>query len=246
VRLARGDRAGARAAALTARDLEPDTVGPHQSLGDIALDGRKLADAEQHYRAALAIDPENIEVLNNLGVALQGQRRHDEAREVFERAVRLDPRADLTRKNLAASSRDYVNGILVFVAAYLAFQAARTATTGDHPALAIPLAAVALVVFAVAARQRSRRRSTLSPGVQRLLDDQPWHEKMQAPRWRPLAWFIPAPVWLGIGLLVLLGFGLSAAHGNAGGWDLGEYVVLAGALALTGGTGYYTVRRLRR
>jgi tetratricopeptide (TPR) repeat protein len=246
VRLARGDRAGAREAALTARDLDPDTVGPHQSLGDIALDGRKFAAAEQHYRAALAIDPEHIEVLNNLGVTLQAQKRDDEAREVLERAVRLDPRADLTRENLAANSRGYVNGVLVFLAAYLAYEAARTAMRGDHPALAIPIAAVALVVFAVAARQRRRRMATLSPGVQRLLEDQPWHERLQVRRWRPLAWFIPAPVWLVLGLLIVLGFGLSASQGGAADWDLSEYVVLAAALLLICGSGYFTWRRLRR
>ena len=46
--------------------------------------------------------------MNNLGVALQGQGRHKEAVAAFENAAKLNPRAELVRRNLFSQTRRYI------------------------------------------------------------------------------------------------------------------------------------------
>src|ERR1700755_3064422 len=55
------------------------------------LQGGRAADAEQAYRAALAIVPADPAVTHNLGVAIAAQGRHREAIGCFEAALRADP-----------------------------------------------------------------------------------------------------------------------------------------------------------
>jgi tetratricopeptide (TPR) repeat protein len=53
--------------------------------------GGQLAEAENAYRAALAIVPDDPAVTHNLGVAIAAQGRHREAIGCFEAALRADP-----------------------------------------------------------------------------------------------------------------------------------------------------------
>src|SRR5262249_59371945 len=53
--------------------------------------GGRLSDAENAYRAALAIVPADPAVTHNLGVAIAAQGRHREAIGCFEQALRADP-----------------------------------------------------------------------------------------------------------------------------------------------------------
>jgi tetratricopeptide (TPR) repeat protein len=55
------------------------------------FEGGRLAEAENAYRAALAIVPADPAVTHNLGVAIAAQRRHQEAIGCFEAAIRADP-----------------------------------------------------------------------------------------------------------------------------------------------------------
>ena len=43
--------------------------------------------AENFYRATLSLDPQNISALNNLGVLYMGKKRHEEAMELFIKAL---------------------------------------------------------------------------------------------------------------------------------------------------------------
>lgn len=43
--------------------------------------------AENFYRAALSLDPQNVSALNNLGVLYMGKKRHEEAMELFIKAL---------------------------------------------------------------------------------------------------------------------------------------------------------------
>ncbi|MGD0388358.1 MAG: tetratricopeptide repeat-containing glycosyltransferase family protein [Tepidisphaeraceae bacterium] len=52
---------------------------------------RKLAEAENIYRQILALAPNNVAVLNFLGICLGDADRLPEARDVFQRAVEIDP-----------------------------------------------------------------------------------------------------------------------------------------------------------
>jgi predicted Zn-dependent protease len=57
----------------------------------IHFQGGRLAEAENAYRAALAIVPADAAVTHNLGVAIAAQGRHQEAIGCFEEALRADP-----------------------------------------------------------------------------------------------------------------------------------------------------------
>lgn len=51
----------------------------------------ELPAAEQHFRAALALAPDRVSILGNLGAVLCAQGRHAEARPLVERALQIDP-----------------------------------------------------------------------------------------------------------------------------------------------------------
>ena len=70
----------------------------HHTRGD-------LATAENIYRQILAIDPNNVDGWNNLGVALQQSRRWREAEYAFRRALALHPNFANALGNLGESLR---------------------------------------------------------------------------------------------------------------------------------------------
>ncbi len=80
------------------RQLELATINPHDAdahyqLGLIYVQRRLPAEAEQRFRRALEIDPNEPEVLLHLGLLLRHQDgRHDEARPLLERAAELNPK----------------------------------------------------------------------------------------------------------------------------------------------------------
>lgn len=80
------------------RQLELATINPHDAdahyqLGLIYVQRRLPAEAEQRFRRALEIDPNEPEVLFQLGRLLRLQDgRHEEARPFLERAAELDPK----------------------------------------------------------------------------------------------------------------------------------------------------------
>ena len=57
--------------------------------------------AEEHYRSALAVDPNLAELHHNYGVLLTGQGRSAEATEAFRKAVALNPAHAEAQSNLA-------------------------------------------------------------------------------------------------------------------------------------------------
>ena len=85
--------------------LSPETVEGHALLADIAFARRRWREAEPLYRQALAIEPNNWALMNNFGVTLTHLGRKPEAMEIFEKAVRLDPRAGLPQQNLFRLAR---------------------------------------------------------------------------------------------------------------------------------------------
>lgn len=80
--------------------LAPERDIAHRAAGDVARQRHQWRAAEAHYRRALAIDPNDTAVLNNLAVTLQHTGRHDEAIELLYDAARLAPTAPLYTKNL--------------------------------------------------------------------------------------------------------------------------------------------------
>ena len=80
------------------RQLELATLNPrdadaHYQLGLIYAQRRLPGDAEDRFRRALAIDPEEPDTLFQLGRLLRGQEgRGAEARELLEKAAKIDPK----------------------------------------------------------------------------------------------------------------------------------------------------------
>ncbi|ALT77291.1 XrtA/PEP-CTERM system TPR-repeat protein PrsT [Paucibacter sp. KCTC 42545] len=69
----------------------PSDVAFIYYLGDLALTGKQYAQAEQHYRAVLKLQPENAAALNNVAWLLNLDKKPD-ALEYAERAVKLQPK----------------------------------------------------------------------------------------------------------------------------------------------------------
>ncbi len=63
----------------------------HYNLGNLYSRQDKLAEAAQHYEAALKAEPNYAEAHNNLGAVLLRQRRFDEAVAHYSAAARLKP-----------------------------------------------------------------------------------------------------------------------------------------------------------
>ncbi len=69
--------------------------------GAAARTARRFAEAEACYREALAIAPNDPEVISQLGLTLSLSERSGEGTPLLERAVQLDPRRAALRLNLA-------------------------------------------------------------------------------------------------------------------------------------------------
>ena len=75
------------------------------ALGN-ALAASDTAESLGHYRAALALRPDSAVVMNNLGTALQRQKRYLEAQTAFEQAIAQQPSFVLPHFNLGRVYQD--------------------------------------------------------------------------------------------------------------------------------------------
>src|SRR5262245_18772838 len=74
--------------------------------GNVCMVQESWAEAEAHYRQALAIEPRHTWALNNLGQVLLEQRRFDEAESCLREALRLDPRLAQAHINLGNTLKE--------------------------------------------------------------------------------------------------------------------------------------------
>jgi tetratricopeptide (TPR) repeat protein len=95
-------RKDAQAAYEKALELDPDDADLHRELGDLYLE-KEPAKAEACYRRSLAIDAGDAVTLNNLGAALNRQKRADEAALAFKSAILLDPTLKVAKRNAHAT-----------------------------------------------------------------------------------------------------------------------------------------------
>ena len=97
--------------------LIPDAAAAYDLRGRVDLKRRRFVDAEAFFRHAVALDPGNAALINNLGVALREQNRKQEARAAFEAAWRANPTSPKARKNLFSATQAYVGagGVAAFV-----------------------------------------------------------------------------------------------------------------------------------
>lgn len=75
-----------------AAKLQPKSAEPRHNLGTLMEHVGRLEDAEQCYTEALALDPENIEIMGHLArVYIKSQRRDATVRELLQKlATRAD------------------------------------------------------------------------------------------------------------------------------------------------------------
>jgi tetratricopeptide (TPR) repeat protein len=97
------------------RELGPGSSSSHEAAGYLALNKKKLKEAENHFLEALKINPESVSALNNLGVvylnlARQGKGRHYQKKsvEMFERAVRTKPTFTKGQENIKSASSNLI------------------------------------------------------------------------------------------------------------------------------------------
>lgn len=114
----------AREAAGRALELDPEDPGYHAQLGDLWLRDDPPR-AERHYRESLSLDPARAGTLNNLGVALNAQKRTRDAALAFRSAVILDPTLTVAKQNTHASIRRLAGGGTLFLVAIGVTQGAR-------------------------------------------------------------------------------------------------------------------------
>jgi TolB-like protein/Tfp pilus assembly protein PilF len=91
----------ARAAVMTALSLEPDLPEVRATQAWYELRFYDWGGAERIFRDALAVSPDNTNVLHWLSHVLSFQGRFDEALELARRALEVDPTSRMMRTNLA-------------------------------------------------------------------------------------------------------------------------------------------------
>ncbi len=79
----------------------PDHIVDLLLEGQVALHAAEYAEAEQHFQKILSMDPKNKTAYNNLGTVYALQKKHDQARKMFQAALDIDPLYVFPRVNLA-------------------------------------------------------------------------------------------------------------------------------------------------
>lgn len=86
-----GDAEGAIAVCREALAEDPDDINFTALMGAVLLKARRLDEAEQQLRRAIALAPSFAKPHEDLGLLLLQRRRNEEAEDVLRRAVTLDP-----------------------------------------------------------------------------------------------------------------------------------------------------------
>jgi len=161
--LAKGDLEEAWAAAERAVALAPNEPDTHYTLGIVAQ-ARRVGDnweAERHFRAALALDPQHAPSHNALASRrLASSSQLDagnlaDAAAGFRNVVQSDPRADYGARNLELVFRTFLGRLsyLIFVIAIVAARlddpTSRTTVGTAVPKVAPPLLLLIPIAFAV-------------------------------------------------------------------------------------------------
>lgn len=80
--------------------LDNDFYAPTFSLGSINLAQEDVVEAEYWFAKLYEKNAEDPLVLNNLGAAYAGQGRIDEAKELWKKALKIDPNLEPAKRNL--------------------------------------------------------------------------------------------------------------------------------------------------
>ncbi|MBI5368675.1 MAG: tetratricopeptide repeat protein [Planctomycetes bacterium] len=182
-------RDDARAAFAEAVRLNPHDADYRRLLGDqfLAADPRA---AEAHYRGSLELDPNDAVTLNNLGVALERQKRAFEAVAAYKAAVIVDPTMETAKNNVHSAVGGLLRAgggglFLLYVAVRVGAAAGRMA---GGALLAIGILVLALIYW-LYRRKRERLRVEANRAELERLDPQVFqiYQRLEAEkkwRWR--------------------------------------------------------------
>jgi tetratricopeptide (TPR) repeat protein len=81
--------------------LAPQDYEAHYGLGLLAARRGQAAEADKHFRAALAANPRSAEAHYQRGLILEAQNDKTEAVQEFQAALRIDPQFQAARRELA-------------------------------------------------------------------------------------------------------------------------------------------------
>lgn len=165
----------ARAQGVAERSLESNPHDPlaHESAAAVALKQRRWADAERFARAGLALDPQDGDLMMQLGTAQQGQGRRGEAADSYAAAVRVNPadhrgRHALGRIGLGVAAGGGAVGIKAILLLGFKIQlVVRGLVLARHHAgtVAILVAVVLLLVYGWHERRHRSALRDVAPGL---------------------------------------------------------------------------------
>lgn len=95
-----GDLPGAIAQQQRVRELLPLEPMPNYKIGRALVRQGKSSDASEYFQRALALRPDFVQALDEMGLLLANQQKVAEAEPYFERALRKDPNYSETYLNL--------------------------------------------------------------------------------------------------------------------------------------------------
>jgi tetratricopeptide (TPR) repeat protein len=78
----------------------PQDPAPRVQLGNLYFDGERFEDAIRWYAEALAIDPHQVGVSTDLGIAYYYTNQPDKALEQFDKSLAIDPAHSKTLLNI--------------------------------------------------------------------------------------------------------------------------------------------------
>jgi tetratricopeptide (TPR) repeat protein len=87
----RGDRAGVDAAYRRALSFDPGDLAALQHLGNVLARSGRLTEAIPYFEKAASVAPDDVRILNDLGVARAMQNQPDAATEIFRRITAQRP-----------------------------------------------------------------------------------------------------------------------------------------------------------
>jgi tetratricopeptide (TPR) repeat protein len=95
-----GDLPGAIAQQEPVRQMLPSEPMPNYKIGRALVRQGKTSEAVDYFQRALALRPDFVQALNEMGMLLANQQKPSEAEPYFERALRKDPNYSETYLNL--------------------------------------------------------------------------------------------------------------------------------------------------
>ena len=95
------DPVAAEAALRRAQERDPRFVDAHFHLGNLCREGRRYAEAVSAYEQALRLAPGHASILNNLGLALEGNFEPGRSEASYREALRVQPQHRQAMGNLA-------------------------------------------------------------------------------------------------------------------------------------------------